>query len=225
MVHDLEMLHDAKYGVATAPSNSPGAGHDAPHPGKTLELNAVSDLLCIIQVAVVDRRYDFVVTRRLELIPHCLEIGCHLGVSYGHAGKQRINLVARRLHLRLERVLRRPILSVQHRIERNTSFSKSHANLTHRISPSDRSECQSDGEYCCYSDRLLPCHQGTLFTSRRLAHVSLPFQVNVGMQATFPEAGRGVRPPTDRTKCKGYGRLANPTFRDALLYRPQRWPR
>src|SRR5450759_2593763 len=62
-------------------------GHDAPHLGQTLGLNAAGNLLGIVGVALVDRWYDFVLTRRLELIPDCLEVGRHLGLGAGHAEK------------------------------------------------------------------------------------------------------------------------------------------
>jgi len=82
-------------GSMAARGNSPYfTGHDAPHLGQTLGLNAVGNLLGIVGVALVDRRYDLFLTRRLELIPDCLEVGRHLGVGAGHAGKHGIKIIA-----------------------------------------------------------------------------------------------------------------------------------
>ena len=52
---------------SSAPGNSPCfTGHDAPHLGQTLGLNAAGNLLGIVGVALVDRWYDLVLTRRLD---------------------------------------------------------------------------------------------------------------------------------------------------------------
>src|ERR1017187_7680626 len=122
---------------SSAPGNSPCfTGHDAPHLGQTLGLNAAGNLLGIVGVALVDRWYDLVLTRRLELIPDCLEVGRHLGVCAGHAGKHGIKLGACRLHLRVERILRGLVLGVHHRIQCATRFYESRAGVTRRVSPS-----------------------------------------------------------------------------------------
>src|SRR6516225_7559151 len=79
---------------ACALGNSPGTGHDAPHPGQTLELDAVGELFGSLEVALVDCWYDLGVARRRELIPDCLEIGRHFGIGPRHAGECRIDLGA-----------------------------------------------------------------------------------------------------------------------------------
>src|ERR1035437_1068036 len=145
---------------SSAPGNSPYfTGHDAPHLGQTVGLNSVGNLLGIVGVALVDRRYDLFLTRRLELIPDCLEVGRHLGVGAGHAGKHGIKLDACRLHLRVERILRGLVLGVHHRIQCATRVYESHAGVTRRVSPSGWDERQSKGEHCRHSDRLRSCHR------------------------------------------------------------------
>ena len=57
------------------------AGHDAPHFGQTLGLDAVGNLLRLVGVALINRRYDLVISRRLKLIPECLEVGGRLSVG------------------------------------------------------------------------------------------------------------------------------------------------
>jgi hypothetical protein len=46
-----------------------------------------------------------ILARDLKLIPDCLEVGRHLRVCIGHAGKRGINPSAGRLHLRVQRIL------------------------------------------------------------------------------------------------------------------------
>ena len=79
------------------------AGHDAPHLGQTLGLDAVGNLLRLVGVALIDRRYDLVISRRLELIPECLEVGGRLGGGAGHASKHGFQLGAWRLPPALSR--------------------------------------------------------------------------------------------------------------------------
>src|SRR5215472_16806807 len=119
------MLHHHSHGrqrvtsgaaAVRSPRMSPCfAGHDSPHFGKTIGLSTARDFLGIAGVALVDRRYDLVVTRRLELFPDDLEVGSYLGVSASHTGKYGIKLSAGRLHLRIEGVLRGLVLGVDHR--------------------------------------------------------------------------------------------------------------
>jgi hypothetical protein len=143
-----------------APGNSPYfTGHDAPHLGQTLGLNAVGNLFGIVGVALVDRRYDLFLTRRLELIPDCLEVGRHLGVGAGHAGKYGIKLGACRLHLRVERIQRGLVLGVHHRIQRAARVYESRAGVTRWVSPSGWDERQSKAEHRRHSDRLAACHR------------------------------------------------------------------
>ena len=142
-----------------AAGNSPYfTGHDAPHLGQTLGLNAAGNLLGIVGVALVDRRYDLFLTRRLELIPDCLEVGRHFGLDAGHAGKHGIKLGACRLHLRVERILRGLVLGAYHRIQRATRVDESRAGVTRRISPSGWDERQSKDEHRRHSDPLAACH-------------------------------------------------------------------
>ena len=76
------------------------AGHDAPHFGQTLELNAVSNLLRLVGVTLIDSRYDLIISRRLELIPEYLEDGSRLGV--GHARQPGFQRGACLLHFRVQ---------------------------------------------------------------------------------------------------------------------------
>ena len=78
-----------------ASGNSPYfTGHDVPHLGQTLGLNAVGNLLGIVGVPLGDRGHDLFLTRHLELIPDYLEVGRHFGLNAGHAGKHGIKLGA-----------------------------------------------------------------------------------------------------------------------------------
>ena len=81
------------------------AGHDAPHFGQTLGLDAVGNLLRLGGIALIDRRYDLVISRRLKLIPERLEVGRRLGVRTGHVSKHRVQLGACLLHFRVQCIL------------------------------------------------------------------------------------------------------------------------
>ena len=134
-------------------------GHNAPHMGQTIELNAVGNLLGIAGVAPVERRYDLLLTRLLELIPDCLEVGRHLGVGAGHPGKHGIKLGACRLHLRVERILRGLVLGIQHRIKGVTRVYESRASVTLLVSPRSWGEREPKAEHRHHSDRLAACHR------------------------------------------------------------------
>src|SRR6516162_9831054 len=143
-----------------APGNSPLlTGHNAPHLGHAIELNAVSNLLGIARVALVDRRYDLSLTCLLELIPDCLEGVRHLGVGAGHPGKHGIKLSACRLHLRVEHILRGLVLGIQHRIQGVTRVYESRASVTLMVSPCGWDARQPKAENGRDSDRLAAPHR------------------------------------------------------------------
>ena len=113
------------------------AGHDAPHFRETLGLDAVGNLLRLIGITLVDRWYDLVISRRLELIPECLEVGRRLGVGAGHASKHGFQLGARLLHFRVQCILEGFVLRIYHRIQCGTRVCEGRAGITRRVSPSD----------------------------------------------------------------------------------------
>src|SRR6516165_1029231 len=114
------------------------AGHDAPHFGQTLGLDAVGNLLRLVSVALIDRRYDLVISRPLKLIPECLEVGGRLSVGAGYTCKHGFQLGACLLHFRVQCILGGFVLGIYHRIQRRTRVCEGRAGVTRRDSPSDR---------------------------------------------------------------------------------------
>ena len=83
-------------------------------------MDAVGDLLRLVGIALIDRRYDLLISRRLKLIPEHLEVGGGLGVGACYAGKDGVQLGACVLHLRVQRILCGFVLGIYHRIQRGT---------------------------------------------------------------------------------------------------------
>src|SRR3974377_1076887 len=81
--------------------------HDLPHLGQPLELNAIRNLLGLLDISLLECRYDLVFACRLELLPHCLELAHPLGVITGHARERGIKFIALCFTLRFHRVLSR----------------------------------------------------------------------------------------------------------------------
>jgi len=112
------------------------ARYDAPHLGQALELDAVGNLLRLVGIALIDRWYDLIISRRLKLIPQCLEVGGRLGIRPGHASKQRVQHGACLLYFRLQCILGGFVLGIYHRIQRGTRVCERAAGVTRSVSPS-----------------------------------------------------------------------------------------
>jgi hypothetical protein len=69
-----------QYQIVGLSNSSYFAGHDAPHFGQALGLNAVGNLLRLVGIAFIDRWYDLVISRRFKLIPDCLGYVCYESV-------------------------------------------------------------------------------------------------------------------------------------------------